>query len=212
MPSRRWSLKEPPPRRDGEGREEDIEVLRTEVLEGLKEMKRRAGELTEAIESARNELQSEIARAHRVLKLLRLEQESETEAPASYPEDLIAYFDMKRAGDVELETAPAPPGGETSSMPGLDPAWLLLDDGDEEIFIPAAQEPLIDRRKSRAAPLGVAAVKALASRTSDPLAQVSADRKSQIVAMSRSGLPIAEIARRMKLSRGEVAVALARVR
>lgn len=204
-----------------EGHDELVR-LRGEVLDGLREMKARVTAFTEALEQGKSELQSELGRAHRAIELLRAEREGLDPAvrlaPRRATRDLV---------EPELETPRAaappvtfrPPRIESvpaaQPAPTLDPAWLLLEDEGDGLWLP---EPAPTQRRSMpaapAAPTGAAAMHAFARRNTlaaDP-EQEPRDRRRRIVEMARSGRTIDDISRELRVGRGEVTLALSRAR
>jgi hypothetical protein len=185
----------------------EIESLRSEVLEGLRQMKRSTVEFTDALDAGRSELQSELARAQRALDLLRTERTRLEEA-----------VDRARA-ELSTSSRPAP---RPAARPVLNPAWLSLADESDGLVVPpvALQEPPTLREAPRpdsGAPVGAAAVRALAARGARSVppwrssgSGVPPERRRTIVNLAREGRSVEQIARDLKLGRGEVTLALAR--
>lgn len=214
--------------------------LRQEVLEGLREMKSRVAEFTEALEIGKDELQSELARADRAVQLLRAEREGlehSTQLAARRPLEQLAE-PMTAAAPMSVRTPlgptafrpprvePAPPA-ERRPEPTLDPAWLLLEDEGDGLWSPALDAParpaasrhpapVAPSPRPAHAPMGVGAVKALAARpAAAPLSHESEDpreRRRRIVEMARNGRTIDDISRQLHVGRGEVTLALSRAR
>lgn len=191
----------------------EIESLRAEVLEGLREMKRRTAEFTDALEAGRSELQSELARARRALDLLRAERIRMEEAVRRAPAESPAAAERDEAPEVR-------PGARAA----LDPEWIRLADETDGLVVPSTvlhgrRAPQKAFRADAGAPVGAAAVRALAAR-SGPSAVIHGrsvagtttrvDRRRQITTLAREGHTIEQIARDLGVGRGEVALALAK--
>lgn len=207
--------------------------LRQEVLEGLREMKTRVAEFTEALEIGKDELQSELARADRAVQILRAERtslEHSTQLAARRPLERLA----EPAPPMTVKTPSGPTAFrpprlsptsrlEPKPTPSLDPAWLLLEDEGDGLWSPPSEaagpaEPMPRPATAprAAAPMGVSAVRALAAR---PVAAALLDesddpreRRRRIVEMARNGRTIDDISRELHVGRGEVTLALSRAR
>ncbi len=195
----------------------ELQSLRLEVMGGLKEMRARTEAFTDALETGLAELQTELSRARRTVILLREERvrwESRLENAGEAPEDVIELFEQPGH-----RRAPAPPAVEETGTifrdadPALDPAWLLLDDPSPGIVTresaPPAAAPAIPGEK---------ALKAFAGRPApapDDFRRAldfttPSERREMILGLARAGQSIDEIARQVKVGRGEVTLALTR--
>jgi hypothetical protein len=202
------------------------------VLEGLREMKTRVAEFTEALEIGKDELQSELARRPGGPDPAGRADEPRALHPARRPPPAGAAGRARAAHDREDPSGPTAfrpprlsptPRLEPKPTPSLDPAWLLLEDEGDGLWSPPSEaagpaEPMPRPATAprAAAPMGVSAGRALAARPGAAALLGESDdpreRRRRIVEMARNGRTIDDISRELHVGRGEVTLALSRAR